>query len=983
MYTIYNTDLKAHLSLDGENKVRHIRHSQEYWPSERTIPRLAANDYLNAMADTLYIPAEELRHLHKKVSFLDPHEQGIEYHLSEEKHFFDSTTIGYYQTYMNVPVWRKGLSVKVKQNPNRVVGLVNNSEDDIQGNLPDGQFIERYKQMFRVAAAQQAAAKSGLREEGEDETAAFVRRTLNVKRPRPAPRRDRGQQALADDGARLLSGKFFVYKYDPAKRYAGKPAPQDEKKAQTGTLLEDGDVPFPSIPPVSENIRSGRAYLVAELIFRYDLPGYHGLVWLALVELETGSVLYIECMTCGINGLVFKYDPMVSSGNLAITSDQPNSVLDNHDFDEALNDLDPPSGGIQSLRGAYVVIQNEESPPITPPTEPSGADFDYQSRTNNFAAVNAYYHQTELFRIIEDLGFPIAAYFDGTSFPIPVDHRGLGSVINAHWAPNGVGGTDHMCYALCDTTDLANPLGRAVDPWVHWHEMGGHGTLGDHVGSGILGFAHSAGDGLAAIQMDPESALRALPERFRYAPFRPFTSERRFDRDVATWAWEGGANDDGGYGSEQILATCHFRIYRSIGGDSDDLNRRKFASRVVTYLILRTIGNLTPATNPNDEEIWCEEMQDTDLEDWTSEGLSGGAYNKVIRWAFEKQGSYQPAGAPTPVTTAGAPPAVDVYINDGRNGEYPFQAVHWQNMSMWNRNSPDGLPGHQNAIEGTTNYMYGKVKNRGTSPATDVTVRNFHSLPGAGLTWPGDFTEMSPVGGLSVPSIGPNNTEEVTVGPFEWSPNVNVYGHDCVLMIASVAGDPSNIDNFTGAETIAEWRLVPNDNNIGQRNVNLVPGGGGGEALMAALDGAVFVAGNSFNRPASMELRMDMPRILVSKGWRLQIADLTDNKFRLKAGEKRSLQLRLSPGAQFTADEIKNVADRNINVYLYGNGLLLGGMTYQVDPALKEPSGGKRRPGIERQEAAEKLLESMKLSGDQKVKKVWVKHVSIDIEIDH
>lgn len=161
-----------------------------------------------------------------------------------------------------------------------------------------------------------------------------------------------------------------------------------------------------------------------------------------------------------------------------------------------------------------------------------------------------------------------------------------------------------MCYALCDTTDITSPLGRAVDLWVHWHEMGGHGTLGDHVESGSLGFSHSAGDGLAAIQMDPDSALRTMPERFRYAPFRPFSTERRFDRDDFTCAWGGGANDDGNYGSKQILATCHFRIYRSIGGDHDNLGRRLFASRMATYLILRTIGNLTPGTNPNDAEIW-------------------------------------------------------------------------------------------------------------------------------------------------------------------------------------------------------------------------------------------------------------------------------------------------------------------------------------------------------------------------------------------
>ena len=969
MNTIYNPDLRAHVSLDEEGKVRHIRHSQENWVSERNIPHLSASDYLNEMAETLQIPQEELSNLHKRVSFLDPREQDLEYHLSEEKHLFDSITVGYSQTYMNVPVWRRGLSVKIKQNPNRVVGSTNNSEDDIHGELPDSETIERHGRIFRRAAARNAAADAGLGEDqGEDETTSFVRNVINAQIP-PATSQSRDSQISRDDDeAQLLSGKFFIYKYDPEKRYAGKPSPPDEQVTRDISAEEQG-IPIPRLRPVSEEIEAGQSYLVAETIFTYNLAGFHGSVWLILVELETGSILYIECMTSGVNGLVFRRDPIVKTGDLTITSDDANAVLNAHRDDLLLTNLDGPVAGTQHLRGTYVDIEeltdSHADPDDDPPTEPSGTDFDYDARTSNFGGVNAYYHQTELFRTIEDMGFPIAIYFDGTTFPIPVDHRSLGNDINAHWSPNGTGGTGHMCYGLVDTTNTAEPLLRAVDPWVHWHEMGGHGTLGDHVGSGILGFSHSAGDGLAAIQMDPESQLRALglPERFRYAPFRPFTTERRFDRDVAAgWAW-GGSQDPGtgqgseGYQSEQILATCHFRIYRSIGGDHDSLGRRKFASRVVTYLILRTISNLTPVTNPSNAEQWCEEMQDTDLEDWTSEGLAGGAYNKVIRWAFEKQGSYQPAGAPTPVTTAGAPPAVDVYINDGRNGEYQFQAAHWQNMSMWNRNSPDGLPGHQNAVEGATNYMYGKVKNRGTSAATNVTVRSYHSLPGAGLTWPNDFTEMSPAGGHSIPAIGANNTEEVTFGPFEWVPNVNVYGHDCALMIASADGDPSNIDNFTGTETIAEWRLVPNDNNIGQRNVSIVPGGGGSEALMAAIDGAPFFAGNSFNRRAVMELRVDMPRVLASKGWRLRFAELdnnddndnhdNDNEFRLKAGKKRKFKLKLSKGDRFTADEIRNAADRNISVYLYGNGILLGAMTYQVDPDLTEPSGGKRRPGVE------------------------------------
>lgn len=951
MRTVYDPDLKAHVSLDDNGQVRHIRHSQEYWESEESIPRLSANGYLNQMAPTLRISQEEFRNLNKPLSFFEPREQGVEYQLSEEKHLFDSTTLGYAQTYLNVPVWRRGISVEIKQNPNRVVALTNNSESDLRGRLPDDEAIGRYRRLCQAVTAQNAVRNSRLeRDSGEsqqeDETVAFLNTLLGEERSRQRT----GSVRDAHQQTRVMSSKFFVYKYDPEKRYAGEPTPGDSSRLRQ-RAEEDQEIVPPKLPPVADSIQPGQAYLVTEIIFTSDAPGFNGLAWLILVEVETSAILYIECMTCGVNGLVFRRDPMVKTGDLTITADDPNGTLNPQRDDVVLTNLDAPVGGTQHLRGTYVDIEeltiSHADPDIAPPTRPSGNDFDYDARTNNFGAVNAYYHLTELFKTIESLGFPIATYFDGTTFPIPVDHRSLANVINAHWSPNGTGGTDHMCFALCDLSNTTDPLLRAVDPWVHWHEMGGHGTLGDHVGSGNLGFSHSAGDGLAAIQMDPDSALRSVPERFRYAPFRPFTTERRFDRPVTTWAW-GSANDDGGYGSEQILATCHFRLYRSIGGDHSSLGRRQFAARVATYLILRTIGNLTPGTNPSDPQIWCEKMQDTDLQNWTSEGLSGGAYNKVIRWAFEQQGCYQPVGAPSPVTTPGAPPEVDVYIDDGRAGAYQFQAVHWQNMSMWNRNSPDGLVGHQNAIEGATNYMYCKVKNRGTSTATNVTVRSYHSLPGAGLTWPNDFVEMSPAGGLPIASIGLNSSQEITVGPFEWTPNINTYGHDCVLMIASAPGDPSNVANFTGAETVAEWRLVPNDNNIGQRNVTVMPGGGGEDALVAALDGAFFMAGNTLNRAATMDLRVHLPRVLAANGWRLEFAGIDGNRFQLAAGQKRKIVLRLIRGRSFSAVEVRQADDRDIVVSLYQNDALIGGMTYQLDPDLTRPSGGKQ-PSVDQQ----------------------------------
>lgn len=983
MKTTYQPSLKAHVSVDNNEQVKHIRHSQEYWYSEEAAPRPIASEYLQQLSEVYKIPQTQLKNLHQQVSHFDPREQDVEYQFAEEKQLFDGTTIAYAQTFLNVPVWRKGVAVKIKQNPYRVVGSTNNSENGLQGTLPDAKHIERFKQLFKTISVMKLAGADVVNEEAASEADTLVMKALGKTATKTPVKKSAAAAATATERTQYLNGRFFAYKYDVEKRYGGKPAP---RKPKTDIPAEEfHEHLLPQLPAVDDSIKNGQTYLVAEIIFQ-QYEAEHGFItWLILVEVATNSILYIECMTCGVNGLVFKQDPMVSSGDLTVVAASNNATLAMHDSSQPLNNLAAPVAGVQSLSGTYVRIQHIENPNIAPPTRPSGNDFDYSPRTDNFAAVNAYYHETELFRTIESLGFPIATYFDGTTFPIPVDHRGMGTTINAHWSPNGSGGTAHMCFALCDLSDTGNPLGRSVDPWVHWHEMGGHGTLGDHVNSGVFGFAHSAGDGLAAIQMDPESALRTLPERFKYAPFRPIppgSEERRFDRPVATWAWNGG-NDDGGYGSEQILATCHFRIYRSIGGDHSNLARRKFASRATTYLILRSTGNLTPGTNPNNPQQWCEEMQDADLENWTSEGISGGAYNKVIRWAFEKQGCYQPPGAPTPVTTEGAPPQIDVYINDGRNGEYQFQAVHWGNMSMWNRNAPDGLAGHQDALPGVTNYMYGKVKNRGTQTATNVNVRAFHSLPGAGLTWPNDFTEMPPAPGLPIASIAGNNAAEVTVGPFEWVPNVNAYGHDCVLMIVSAPGDPSNIDNFTGSETIEEWRLVPNDNNIGQRNVNIVPGGGGENGLMLGLDRHIFYAGNSFRKRATMELKTTLPKFLTDAGWKIAFEGITDNKFVLKPGEKRQIVINLIPGKDFTAEQVKDSDNKDISIELLGNDMSLGGMIYRLDPDKKVPGyiPGKQS-GNKCNDKAQELLKCLHL-GDADVKKVCVKKISLDIELNN
>lgn len=969
MKTFFDPTLKAQLTTDDRSTVRLVQHSDTYWEGEASVPRHAATEYLHAMASTLSIPPSQLTALHLTATHDSPREQGVDFRLSQTKQQFDSTTIGYAQTYFNVPVWRQGLSVTMKDNPTRVVACANNALEGLHGKLPDPNAVDRMQAMIVQSNRLRLAQREGLAE-AEDAQDSL----LGLLPLAPGNNQDEARR-----GVKVLSSKLYAYRYDSARRFGGHPTADGHSGHPNAG--ESSEPPMPPLPALPDGIEEGRTYLVNEIIFEAPLANFGDLVWLVLVETQTQAILYVECMTHGINGLVFRRDPQVKTGNLALTSDDSNADLNPHRDDVLLHDLDAPVAGTQALRGRFVVVQDVENPSIAPPTQASGVDFDYEVRSNEFGAVNAYYHQTELFRRLEGLGFNIASYFDGTTFPIPVDHRGLGNAINAHWSPNGTGGTAHMCYGLGDTTNLAQPLARAVDPWVHWHEMGGHGTLGDHVNSGTFGFAHSAGDGLAALQMDPESALRGTVDRFRYAPFRPNLT-RRFDRPVNGWAWAGG-NDDSDYGSEEILATCHFRLYRSIGGDHPNVNRRKFASDVATYLILRATGDLTPGTNPNNNQLWCARLQATDLLNWTTRGLYGGAYNKVIRWAFEKQGSFQPVGAPTPVTTAGAAPAVDVYIDDGRAGEYQFQEAHWHNTSMWNRQAADGLPGHQDAILGQSNFMYVKVKNRGTTTATNVSVKAFHTLPGAGLVWPLDFAAMSPAAGLNVASIGPNHTQEVVVGPFEWTPNINAYGHDCVLMIASAPGDPSNIDNFTAGETIEEWRLVPNDNNIGQRNVTVVPGEGRREALMGWLHQRVFWVRNSMRRRARMDVKVSLPPVMAKAGWQMRFEGLgNDNSFMLAAGERRKLVIDLVPGAAFTPDDVRADIQRDISVEVLAADMPLGGMIYRLDPDKSATLPPKPGAGSDCNDKAAALLDCLKLGG-AKVQKVCVKKVSLDIQLDN
>jgi len=253
----------------------------------------------------------------------------------------------------------------------------------------------------------------------------------------------------------------------------------------------------------------------------------------------------------------------------------------------------------------------------------------------------------------------------------------------------------------------------------------------------------------------------------------------------------------------------------------------------------------------------------------------------------------------------------------------------WKNEDIWNRLNSDGGADHETPIVGVVNYAYVRVKNRGTQEATNVVVKGYHCNPGAGLTWPNDWQPMqtAQLNGANVPA---NNAGEIIVGPFEWIPSQP--DHECMLMIVSATGDASNVDNFGVGESIPEWRLVPHDNNIGQRNVAPVPAGGGVQGFKDAFSPMKFWVHNSFRQrkdKVEIEIILRRPKSLVTAEWTFK---LSESKFSLAHGQKSKIEISIDHVGNDIV--INDPADVTIEVEVLTNGILVGGVSYYLDPNM-------------------------------------------------
>lgn len=502
-------------------------------------------------------------------------------------------------------------------------------------------------------------------------------------------------------------------------------------------------------------------------------------------------------------------------------------------------------------------------------------------RSDALAAGHAFQRGNELFERLQAYGLGPNHYFKLARLPLLLRHRAPlkgcsdGIAVNAQVLPDRLGPQIDEPMVARDGTDLrpqievsfgwaelwhrrwlpndvgrvrAQPLGLAADRRWAWHEFG-HVLNFASIGELEFRFAHSAGDALAAIVCDPDSALAADPWA-RHLSFPWVFIPRRHDRPVERgWCWCGRRNrprlaqaEPGaargqrlGYFEEQLMSSSLFRLYRCAGGDSFAPNLRRGASDYVVYLIMRAIALLGPESvvPARSADQFVSALCDADIGtgDWQVNATwpeseaprsvmprVGGCLHKVIRWAFEQQGLYATENAGEVAEGIGQPPPVDIFIEDGRpggNGGYapvPLDAVG-SSPPLWHASSA--------AMRVDSGDVVVTVGNRGSFDAPQVRVKCW--------VMPGQQAADEPTAWLPLDEAGPQ-PRAVAAGPtaapteFRFKAVLNgtpLSGDYCVKAAASSAEDRSNIDPLSGLPSaqgsVPVADLVANDNNLALR----------------------------------------------------------------------------------------------------------------------------------------------------------------------
>src|SRR5262249_47388400 len=98
-----------------------------------------------------------------------------------------------------------------------------------------------------------------------------------------------------------------------------------------------------------------------------------------------------------------------------------------------------------------------------------------------------------------------------------------------------------------------------------------------------------------------------------------------------------------------------------------------------------------------------------------------------------------------------------------------------------------------------------------------------------------------------------------------------------------------------------------------------------------------FWAGNPFATTAKMEVRVVLPPFLATRGWAVNLDNPGGGSFSLGPRDSREIRPRLISGQDFNELQLQAAGRVTIQFIVLADGLVVGGVTYLLDPKLKEP----------------------------------------------
>lgn len=272
------------------------------------------------------------------------------------------------------------------------------------------------------------------------------------------------------------------------------------------------------------------------------------------------------------------------------------------------------------------------------------------------------------------------------------------------------------------------------------------------------------------------------------------------------------------------------------------------------------------------------------------------------------------------------------------DGDVPSSWDEWYGSpDLWVRNDPDGGLIHQDPIEGITNTVYVRLRNRGNTPVYTGTVSVYWIEPSLGVRCGG----WAPIGEIFFENLLPG---EERILSLPWTPTRT--GHTCMQDVIDAPQDPYN----RGLECSPQW--VPWDNNVEWHNINILANPDLGEGVMDIKEAQLHLV-NIYDRSKDVDLIVDRLTFPLTGTITVQLPEAIFDRWYGYGGswgegvevDTQAKEIRVSGAVSATIGAIPMLADEDVLVGLRFEGpaglefelafreriegLMTGGVAYQ------------------------------------------------------